>query len=391
MLPKYYEFFCPVKILSGRKALSNLPYELSQLGSTKCLIVTDKGVVGAKLIELVKTVFADSDCVIGAIFEDTPVDSSNRVVNEIAKIYKANSCDSIVAVGGGSAIDTAKGVNIVISENTDDLLKLQGVDRIKGPMEPFIVVPTTAGTGSEVTTAAIIYNEDARVKMAFMSHKLYPNIAILDPEMTRTMPPRITAASGMDALTHAIEAYYCLQKNPVSDAYAAAAIHLIRDNLPAAVEHGDNIEARMAMANAALLAGMAFSNSMVGIVHSLAHACGGVAHVAHGIANSILLPFGMEYNIDRVPDYLAEVALLFDPTLQEKNSKQLAQKAVNAVRDLAIQLNKLCDLPLTLSQARVSEDQLEKIAQVSINDGAVTYNPEDVTYDEALAVLKKAF
>lgn len=391
MLPDYYEFICPVKILSGRKALSNIPYEFTQMGAKRPLVITDKGVAGAKLIEPVRRVFADGNMEFGAYFDETPVDSGAKVVNQLARLYQMEKCDSILAIGGGSVLDTAKGVNIVVSEKEDDLLKLQGVDRITARMQPFIAVPTTAGTGSEVTSAAVIANEDAGVKMAFISAKLFPHVAVLDPKMTMTMPPKITAASGMDALTHAIEAYYCLQKNPVSDAYAHGAITLTMKYLVKAVHDGANEEARMGMANAALLAGMSFSNSMVGMVHALAHACGGVAHVPHGIANSILLPFGMAYNIRRVPEFLAELAPLLGVQEKGRNAEETARLAVEAVRSLTKKLNSICKLPLTLKDAGVKEDQLEDIARVSINDGALTYNPEEMTYEDALHVLKDAF
>ncbi len=391
MIPKYYEFTCPVKILSGRKALANLPYELTQLGASRPLVITDKGIVSAGLLDPVKAAFADSDLDIAAVFDDTPVDSSNHVVNQVAGLYRENDCDAIVAVGGGSVIDTAKGVNIVISENTDDLLKYQGVDRIQAVMQPFIAIPTTAGTGSEVTSAAVIANVDAGVKMALVSTKLYPHVAILDLEMTRTLPPKMTAATGMDALTHAIEAYTCLQKNPVSDAFAAGAIRLIREYLVTAVDDGANAEARLAMANASLLAGIAFSNSMVGMVHALSHACGGVAHVPHGIANSILLPFGMDWNIEKVPELLADVAGLLGVDVSGLSRRQQALAAGEAVRRFTSQLNRICGLPLSLKDAGVMESQLPNIAKVAINDGALTYNPEEVDYEDALAVLKKAY
>jgi alcohol dehydrogenase len=325
------------------------------------------------------------------MFEDTPVDSSDRVINEVARLYRASRCDALIALGGGSVIDTVKGVNIVISENTDDLNKFMGVDRLTARMQPMVAVPTTAGTGSEVTNVAVIRNEGAGAKMAFMSNRLYPHVAILDPVMTMTMPPRITAATGMDALTHSVEAIYGLQKNPVSDAFAAAAIGLVRDFLVKAVENGDDEEARLAMANAALLAGMAFSNSMVGMVHALAHACGGVAHVPHGVANAILLPLGMEYNIAKVPRNVAEVAGHLGASVEGLDMHERARRAVTAVRDLTSRLNDLCGLPLRLRDAKVGEDQLAKIARAAVNDGALTYNPEEMTCDDALSVLKKAY
>lgn len=390
-MPEYYEFICPVKICAGRKAISNLPYELEQLDVRKPLIITDKGVVGANLLVKIEASFADSNTDICAIFDETPPDSSNRVINNVAKIYKEKGCDSIVAVGGGSVLDTAKGVNIVLSEKTDDLLKFQGVDRISGPMIPNIAIPTTAGTGSEVTAAAIIYNEDAGVKMAFMSNKLYPNVAIIDTAMMMTMPSKLTAATGMDALTHACEAYYCLQKNPISDAFAVSAIMLIRDFLALAVENGEDKKARIAMANAATIAGIAFSNSMVGMVHSLAHACGGIAHVPHGIANSILLPFGMDYNVKKATRPLAELADILSKGKAEGSDEERAARAGQYVRDIARKLNNLCGLPLTLQEAGIKESQLEQIAKVAVNDGSLTYNPEECTEAEALEVLKLAY
>jgi alcohol dehydrogenase len=273
----------------------------------------------------------------------------------------------------------------------DDLLTLQGVDRITAKLLPFIAIPTTAGTGSEVTAVAVIYNEKTEAKMAFMSNKLFPDAAIIDPVMTLTLPAKITAATGMDALTHAVEAYYCLQKNPVSDAFSAAAIPMICENLPLAVNEPGNEAARLAMANAALLAGIAFSNSMVGIVHGLAHATGAVAHVPHGTANSILLPFGMEYNLAKVPEHLAELAPLLGETDLSGSIQEVAARAPNRVRDLTTKLHELCGLPVKLGDAGVERDQLERIARLSIDDGTVTYNPDDMTFEDALGVLKKAF
>jgi alcohol dehydrogenase len=313
-----------------------------------------------------------------------------RVVEAAARLYRAQDCDSLIAVGGGSAMDTAKATNIVVSEG-GDLLALQGVDRIAARLAPCVAIPTTAGTGSEVTNVAVIYNEQTQSKMAFLSAKLYPNVAILDPVMTRTLPPRLTAATGMDALTHACEAYYCIQKNPVSDAFSAAAIALIRDNLLTAVRDGGDEKARLAMANAALLAGIAFSNSMVGMVHALSHACGAIAHVPHGVANAILLPFGMEYNAVRVPAPLAALARMLGDTQTAGSDEASARRAPARIRALTAELSSLCGLPTTLSAAGVKREHLEQIARTALDDGSLTYNPEELTYEEALAVLNAAF
>jgi alcohol dehydrogenase len=287
-------------------------------------------------------------------------------------------------------MDTAKCANMVVAEGTDDLMKLQGAERARKPAKPFIAVPTTAGTGSEVTLAAMIYDEDTKVKMAFASCRFLPDVAILDPKMTMTMPPKITAATGMDALTHAIEAYYCLQKNPVSDSFAVAAIRLVTDNLITCIENGKDETARLAMANAALLAGISFSNSMVGVVHSLAHACGGVCRVPHGVANGVLLPWGMEHNLEKAGATIAELAPLLGAATSGSPMGQ-ARAAIQAVRDLGARLKELCGFPTTLKETGVTEGKLENIAKAAINDGTAIYNPEDVTYEVALEILRKAY
>ncbi len=396
VIPEYYEFFNSVKVISGYKALETIPFELGRLGAKRPIIITDKGVSQAGLIKHVVDSFAGTDTVVGAIFDETPQDSSNVVVNQIAAIYRAQNCDSIIAVGGGSAIDTAKGVNIVITENTDDLLKFMGNYRLNKPMKPFVVIPTTAGTGSEVTMVAVIANPEKNVKMAFTSDLLLPKFTVLDPRMTASMPPKITAATGMDALTHAVEAYIGPQKNPISDAFAAAAMDLIRNNIVAAVKDGANKDVRLAMANAALLAGLAFSNSMVGIVHATAHATGGVCHVPHGIANSILLPYGLEFYVGKSPKVKEEIESLLlhlagPEVYVQTPPAERAAKTIAAIRNLTAELKKLSGLPVRLSETGVTEDKLERIAQTALNDGAVAFSPVEVSLMEALGVLKAAY
>ncbi len=400
VMQEYYEFFNSVKIVSGYRALENIPFELSRLGARKPIIITDKGITNAGLIKHVVGSFAGTDAKIGAIYDDTPQDSSSHVVNEIARIYRRNGCDSIIAVGGGSAIDTAKGVNIVITEDTDDLLRFMGNYRLNKPMKPFIVIPTTAGTGSEVTMAAVIADPDRKLKMQFTSDLLLPRLAVLDPRMTMSMPPKITAATAMDALTHAVEAYIGPQKNPVSDCFAIAAIELIQANLVNAIKNPDDRDTRLAMANAALLAGLAFSNSMVGIVHACAHAIGGICHVPHGIANSIMLPHGLEFYIEKSPRVKARTKAHIEKLLLSLRgpeeyvktpAERRAQASVAAIREISREMGALADMPASLRQAAVPEDRLEEIARAALNDGAIAFSPVEVGYDEALRVLKAAW
>lgn len=399
-MPEYYEFFNSTKIISGYKALENIPFELDRIGAKKPIIITDKGVSNAGLLKPVIDSFAGTDTKIGAIYDDIPQDSSNEVVNDIARVYRKNGCDSIIAIGGGSAIDTAKGVNIVITEETDDLLNLMGNHRLNKPMKPFIVIPTTAGTGSEVTMAAVIANPSKNMKMQFTSDLMLPRLAVIDPRMTISMPPKITAATGMDALTHAVEAFIGPQKNPVSDAFAFSAIELIQAHLVNAVKKPDDKDTRFAMANAALLAGLAFSNSLTGIVHATAHALGGVCHVPHGIANSIILPHGLEFYMEKAPkvkqptkDHIAKLLLpLVGPEEYVRvPAERRAHASVAAIRALSRELAKLTDLPESLRGAAVSGDRLGDVAQAAIDDGAMSYSPVEVNYDEALGVLKKAY
>ena len=393
VLPSYYEFYNPVKIVFGKQALDNLPTELELFGGKRPMIVTDKGVTDAGLLKLVITAFAESDMTIGAVYDQVPPDSSKHVVGEVAAIFRRSRCDSLVAVGGGSVIDTAKGVNILITEKADDLMQFMGAQVLKKPMKPLIVVPTTAGTGSEVTYVAVISDPDADVKMAFSSYHLLPRAAILDPRMTLTLPPRMTAATGMDALTHAVESYICLQKNPISDAHAMAAIRMISENLITVVQDGKNEQARMSLLTAACMAGAAFSNSMVGMVHSLGHALGGICHVPHGMAMSLFLPYGLEYNMEKAGEAIGELLLplagseIYATTPLEKRP----QKTVQFIRNLRDQLHELTGLPRTLKEAGIAREKLPEIAKTAINDGSAMFNPEELEYQDALNVLEKAY
>ncbi len=393
MIPSFYEFYNPVKIISGDRALENIPYELTHCRSYKPLLITDPGVQNAGLVRQVLEAFRGFNSEITALYDQVPADSSHHVVQQIAQEFFKHGCDSILALGGGSVIDTAKGVNIVVTENCTDLLQLTGSERLTNPMYPLYVIPTTAGTGSEVTAVAMIYNEDKQTKMAFTSYYLLPTLAVLDPRMTMGMPPQLTAATGMDALTHAIEAYTCLQKNPLSDAYAISAINLIRDNLLQAVQNSRDKNVRLAMANAACMAGIAFSNSMVGMVHSLGHAVGGVCHIPHGTALAILLPHALEYNLPRINAYCAQLLLPLggEHLYLHTPAEQRAQRFITIIREMQQELYRLCELPMNLQQAGVPRHKLGEIARATLDDPALTFNPRKLEYEDALEILRKAY
>ena len=262
-VPGYYEFYSRVRIISGHNALDRIPDTLADLCAKIPLIITDRGVSDAGLLGVVTDALT-GHVTIGDVADDVPQDSDVRIVNRLADTYRQKNCDSIIAIGGGSVMDTAKGVNIVVSENADDLMKFSGAGVLKKALKPLIVIPTTAGTGSEVTLVSVIKDHEKHLKMTFVSYFLLPDAAILDSRMTTTLPPMMTAATAMDAMTHAVEAYTGLAKNPLSDSCALAAIRLISDNLLKVMNNPGDKDGRLALANAATMAGMAPMRTVLG-------------------------------------------------------------------------------------------------------------------------------
>jgi len=337
---------------------------------------------------------AAEGCTPACTFTDIPVDSSLKVVNDIAALYRSRGCDSLVAVGGGSVIDTAKGVRLVLSQEADDILAIGGVENlVRGKYIPFVVVPTTAGTGSECTGVAVIRNDANGVKMEFLSPFVEPDVAVIDPRMTAGLPPKATASTGFDAMVHAIEACTCLQANPMSTAYGTTAIKLICENLEEATRNGSNKKARYAMAVASTMAGIAFSNSMVGAVHAIGHALGGVCHVPHAVAMTILLPHVMRYNLERCTDSYAELLpwLVGMDAAMATPAEKRAEAAIEAVTALGRRLNALCGLPLTLEAAGVSKDDFAKVAEFAVNDGALIVNPRAADEAQVIEILNAAY
>ncbi|MEB5475816.1 iron-containing alcohol dehydrogenase [Acinetobacter pollinis] len=394
MSKPYYEFFCPVKIIAGHAALENIPFELNALGSKKPMIITDKGIKNNGLLSPIEDIFLAAEQQIGYIFDDVPADSSLETVQTAAKAYRDHECDAILAIGGGSVIDTAKATNILVSEGGDDLLKYSGAHNLPKPLKPFFVIPTTSGTGSEATMVAVVADQKNNVKLAFASNYLMPNAAILDSRMTLTLPNHITAMTGMDALTHAIEAYTCMAANPLSDAYATAAIKKISENLFVVLANPKNEQARLELSQASTMAGIAFSNSMVGLVHSLGHALGAVAHLPHGICMNLFLPYVLEYNFsvnaNKVADLLLPLAgaEIYANTPEEHR----AEHVINMILAMRDRLFEQVQLPRTLREThKVSLEQLDEIAEKALDDGSIIYNPKEVTLTDLKNILQKAW
>ncbi len=390
----YFEFHCPVNIVAGTLALEHLAHELDSRQSLRPALLADAGVVAAGLTSLLAEVLGQvgRGCVIECC--DIPPDSNFEVVHQIVQQCRAAEVDSLIAIGGGSVLDTAKVVNVLLSVGGTDLHAYAGAGVINQRLQPLYVIPTTAGTGSEVTTVAVIRDAHKDVKVPFTSAYLMPDVAIIDPRMTASLPPHITAFTGMDALTHAIEAYLSLAKNPLSDAYAEAAIRMIAGHLAEAVRHPGNVEARLAMAQGATMAGIAFSNAMVGLVHALGHSVGALCHLPHGLCMSILLPYVLTFSRDEIE---AELSTLLLPLVGAEQFAQTppaerADAAIDAIHQLKRELYELAEVPQTLSQTgRVGQAVLPDIAALALNDGALLFNRAEIDHRQALAILSAAF
>ncbi len=374
----YFEFYNPVKICAGDDALGNLYYEAQVLEMSHPLLLTDENLTKLGLVNKFAELTGLTDYV---AYDKIPADSSVHKVDEIAEFYRREGCRGIIGLGGGSVMDTGKGVKLLISQEKTHVLDLMGCENLpRGHRVPYIVVPTTAGTGSECTPVAVIRHPDKSVKLEYISPYMMPDAAVLDARMTQSLPPRITASTGLDALCHAVEAYTCDQKNPMSDAYALAAIERIVQALPVAVgPHGASV--RIDMAVAACMAGAAFGNSMVGAVHAIGHALGGVCHIAHGEAMAILLPYVMEFNRPKVEPLYRDL-LRFFPGHDDP---------VEAVRSFIHDIAAVSNLPLRLSETgRFDPDKIPEIAEKAINDGSMIVNPSYLSKEDVANILLAA-
>jgi len=387
----FYQFYLNTKILFQPGISRDFANELAQLPVRKFLLVTDPFFAENGVADAVRGGIEGAGAEVVGVFSDVPPNSEVEVVKRCAAAAAQSGAEGIVVLGGGSAMDTAKAANIVFSLGGDLVADYSGSQTIPRALHPLIAIPTTAGTGSEVTSSAVIFDEATQRKLSFNDAFLRPQLALLDPELTLSLPPKATAMTGMDALTHAIEAYTSAQTNPMSDALAMKAVKLIRTHLLRAVERGEDLEARSQLMIASNMAGIAFDHAMVGVVHAMSHATGGIAHVPHGLANSIYLPYGMEYNLQVAAERYAGLARRLGVDTAGMGTADAAQAAVGAVRELRAALKRACGLPDRLRDAGVAEGQLEEIAAAAVEDGASFFNPREVVFDEVLNKIREAY
>jgi len=374
----------PTKIVFGDGSSKDTESEMSILGCGRAVIITDKGIISAGLVDRVAESLGNK-CV--GIFSDVPQDSGIEVVNNGAEYARRSGADVVISIGGGSVIDTAKGICILLTEG-GTLDDFEGIQLLTRPQTPHIVLPTTAGTGSEVTWAAVIMDKEKGQKRLIVEYFNAPRVAILDPRMTEKLPPLLTASTGMDAMCHAVESMYSLSKQPVSDALAMHAIRLLKNYLPVCMERGNDMLARGQVQIAATMGGWAFGNSMVSLNHALAHSLGAVCHLPHGIANGILLPHSMKFNLEESISALGLVAESMGARERNMTEHDAAEAAVKEMAEFTKRIKH----PQKLSEMGVKESDLEKVAELCLFDGTITYNPRIIMDPaEALEVLRSAF
>lgn len=385
----FFQFNVPTRIVFSAGLARDFGAELETIPIRKYFVVTDQGLVKAGLIDPIIEGVKKAGFEVAGVFDEVPPDSGVSLIKTVAERAKASGAEGFIAVGGGSVLDTAKGANILFTVGGDLVEDYSGAQTIGRALSPLIAIPTTSGTGSEVTEAIVVLNEETQTKNSFVDRHLLPTLAILDPELTLGLPPKLTAATALDALTHAIESVMSVQRGPISDALAFQAVRLIFRNVVKAVKDGADLEARSALLVASNLAGMAFNHSMVGVVHAVAHTVGALFHVHHGTANSIFLPFGMEYNLEvRSSEIAGLAAFLNVPAASDE--MQTGQAVIEAVVKLRAELKTLCGLPEKLSEVGVKEADLQTIADRAPDDGASFYNPREVNTADLLPYLKKA-
>lgn len=378
-----FNYFGPTKIIFGAGVSKDIEIEMGALGGTKAVVVTDKGVIGAGLVDPVCKALGNK-C--AGVFSDIPQDTGVEVVDAGAAFARKNGADTVISVGGGSAIDTAKGMCILLTEG-GSLRDFNGIQLLSRPQTPHIVIPTTAGTGSEVTTAAVIMDKEMGQKRLLVENYNAPRLAVLDPKMTEKLPKLLTASTGMDAMTHAVEALHSLQHEPITDGLALHAIRLLFKYLPVCVENGSDLNARGQVQLAATIAGWAFGNAMVGNVHAMAHSIGAVAHVPHGIANGILLADCMEFNVEEAQEGYAMMAEAIGVREKGMDDLEAAKAAIEAMRDFT--RNRISH-PQKLSEFGVKRPDIEKAADMSLSDGAIVNNPRLVMdASEMMGIFEK--
>ena len=369
----------------GAGARAELKGEIASRGFKKAFIVADKDLIKFGIVDMVTSVLGDIEY---EIFSDFKANPTVKNVKAGLAAFKASKADFIIAIGGGSSIDTSKGVAIVANNpEFEDIISLEGVANTKKKCVPIIALPTTAGTAAEVTINYVITDEDTGRKMVCVDPNDTPVLSIIDAELMATMPKGLTAATGMDALTHAIEGYITKGAWELSDMFEIKAIELIAKNLRAATANGKDMVARENMALAQYVAGMAFSNVGLGCVHSMAHPLGARFDIPHGVANALLLPIVMEFNMPAAKAKYCDIAKAMGVDITGMTLEEGAKAAVDAVKKLSLDLN----IPQTLRDINIPKEALEQLSKDAFADVCTGGNPREITQADILELYKIAY
>lgn len=386
---KVFSFFIPRTTLVGLGATQEIPMRMRQMNATKPLIVTDQGIVATGILKQITDIL-DKDGMAYAIYDKTVPNPTDHNVEEATEVYRKEKCDSLITLGGGSSHDCGKGVGFVIT-NGGRIHDYEGVDKSGKRFPPYVAVNTTAGTASEMTRFCIITDTSRKVKMCIVDWRCTPNVAIDDPMLMRNMPPALTASTGMDALTHAVEAYVSTAATPMTDACSEKAIELINKYLRRAVGNGYDMEAREGMCFAQYMAGMAFNNASLGHVHAMAHQLGGFYNLPHGECNAILLPHVCQYNLIARRTRFAKIAALLDERTEHLNLADSAQRGIEAIKRLSQEVgipNGLIALGKKYGKD-VREEDIPTMVANAQKDACTLTNPRQMT-DEAVTAIYKA-
>ena len=377
------KYFAP-EILFGEGCRKLTGQYAKNLGMKKVMLVTDQGVIKAGWTRQIIESLEESD-IEYAVFSKVSPNPRDYEVMEGARFYKSENCDGIIAIGGGSAMDCAKGIGIVTTNN-EDILYFTGVDRIKLPIPPLICIPTTAGTSSDVSQFTIILNTSERLKIAIVSKAIVPDIALIDPETTTTMNSYLIATTGIDALVHAIEAFVSKGSSSITDINAIAAIELAVKYLPIRYKDPTNGEAMSKMMLASMQAGLAFSNAILGIVHSMAHSLGGFLDLPHGECNAILLENIIDFNYDSIPERYDVIAGIFG--LKFKNETALQRKA--ALMNSIVEFKKQLGIERKLAKLGVNISDIPILAYKAYNDPNTITNPKNTSVRDIEVIFEDA-
>ncbi len=383
MATTYY--FLPTRNLFGEGSVAEAGQLMKSLNGKKCLIVTDKFLGSCGIADRVKEIFVNAGLEV-AVFDGAEPNPTDKNVEAGVKVFNENKCDSIVSLGGGSSHDCAKGIGLVAA-NGGEIYDYEGIDKSSNPMVPLMAINTTAGTASEITRFCIITDTRRKVKMAIVDWRVTPQIAINDPELMKGMPPALTAATGMDALTHAIEAYVSTAANPLTDAAALMAIKMIQQYLPKAVANGDYMQARDKMAYGQYLAGIAFNNASLGYVHAMAHQLGGFYNLPHGVCNAILLPYVERFNLIGNLNRFRDIAEAMGENIEGLSTHEAALKAIASIRTLSMEVG----IPATLKELGVKPEDFEIMAENAKKDVCQLTNPRKATKEQVIEIYRQAY